>query len=397
MRCKNAAWILMLLELLLSTVLVHAQEEGLYADFTTSMGSFTCKLDYVNAPMTVANFVGLAEGSRPWLDLVTGQVHAQPFYDGLIFHRVITNFMSQSGSRNGQGTDNPGYTFPDEFSSLLRHDGPGVLSMANSGKNSNGAQFFITATNTPWLDNVHSVFGRVVSGLNILEAINNVPTCSNRPLADVVILHVAIRRVGESAAAFNITNPALARMAPLSMGTSNTSNGPALIFSREQYCGYQFYSSSNLLSWTGENLGYEIAPPTTTGLVLGARTAGKNTQFFTVTRIQYPTNAFMPWTLQNRSMQLAFNSGLGSLQLSFTNTTTGTYVYNGSPGQIVSGSWQQTTPYRSYLWPIYFSALNPMTLTFNYGCNTGGTFSGQCYTNAYGSFPVSGSFTLGSP
>ena len=126
-----------------------AQGDGIYADFSTSLGGFTCRLEYAVAPKAVANFIGLATGQRAWLELPTGRVRTDAFYNGLTFHRVIAGFMSQGGSPNGQGTDGPGYSFVDEFNSGLRHDGFGVLSMANSGPDSNGSQFFITVSAQP--------------------------------------------------------------------------------------------------------------------------------------------------------------------------------------------------------------------------------------------------------
>src|ERR1041385_2039815 len=120
------------------------QGEGIFAEFNTTMGSFTCRLEYAASPKAVANFIGLATGQRPWLDLNSGAVRNEPFYDGLLFHRIVQGFVIQSGSRNGQGTDSPGYFFLDEFTNTLRYSSAGVLGMANSGTNSNGAQFFIT-------------------------------------------------------------------------------------------------------------------------------------------------------------------------------------------------------------------------------------------------------------
>ena len=134
----------------------------LYAHFTTSEGKFTIQLFEEKAPKTVANFTGLAEGTKEWTDPRTGKKSKTPYYDGTIFHRVIDGFMIQGGDPLGQGTGGPGYKFADEFHPTLRHTKPGILSMANGGPNTNGGQFFITLAETPWLDNKHSVFGEVV-------------------------------------------------------------------------------------------------------------------------------------------------------------------------------------------------------------------------------------------
>lgn len=179
--------------------------DGLYAGFITSRGNFWCRLEHRLVPRTVANFVSLAEGTRPWIDFAHSQIVQRPFYNGITFHRVITNFMIQGGSPNGNGTDGPGYQFADEFAASLRHAQPGMLSMANSGPNSNGSQFFVTVEPTPWLDDKHTIFGQVVEGLEVVYDINKVPTspANDRPLTPVVIQEVRILRVGAEAQAFN--------------------------------------------------------------------------------------------------------------------------------------------------------------------------------------------------
>ena len=170
-------------------------ESGTYAQFDTSEGTFMIRLFDKQAPNTVANFVGLAEGTREWKDPQTGQPKTGPFYDGVTFHRVIDGFMIQGGDRLGTGTGGPGYKFADEFHPALRHSKAGILSMANSGANTNGSQFFITLGPTPHLDRRHSIFGAVTSGLDVVEQIGRVKTDRNdRPVTPVVMTKVRIER-----------------------------------------------------------------------------------------------------------------------------------------------------------------------------------------------------------
>ena len=168
----------------------------MHALFTTSEGNFKIRLFDQEVPNTVANFVGLAEGTKEFTDPKTGQKTKRPFYDGLAFHRVIDGFMLQGGCPLGTGTGGPGYKFADEFNSKLRHSKPGMLSMANAGPNTNGSQFFVTLAATPWLDNKHSVFGEVVEGMDIVNKIGSVPTAkpSDKPIKPVIIQSVKIER-----------------------------------------------------------------------------------------------------------------------------------------------------------------------------------------------------------
>ncbi len=170
---------------------------GTYAVFETTQGKIVCRLFEKEAPQTVANFIGLAEGTKEWTDPKTGQKVKRPLYDGLIFHRVIPDFMIQGGDPNGDGTGGPGYRFADEFSPQLKHDKPGRLSMANSGPNTNGSQFFITEKPTPWLDGRHTIFGEVVEGLDLVGKMTRLPRTQDgrdRPMSDVVMKKVTILR-----------------------------------------------------------------------------------------------------------------------------------------------------------------------------------------------------------
>ncbi|MDC0955804.1 peptidylprolyl isomerase [bacterium] len=198
--------------LLLSTVVVFAScnkqyndlGDGLFAEFDTNMGTMVVKLSYEKTPITVANFVALAEGNHPDVD----SIHlGKPFYNGLIFHRVMDNFMIQGGDPEGTGRGGPGYSFPDEFDPSLMHDKAGILSMANSGPATNGSQFFITETPTPHLNNKHTVFGEVVLGLEIQDSISNVQTgVADRPISDVIIKKLNIIRNGSEANNFDAVN-----------------------------------------------------------------------------------------------------------------------------------------------------------------------------------------------
>jgi peptidyl-prolyl cis-trans isomerase A (cyclophilin A) len=166
-----------------------------FAQFVTTEGTFTVRLFEEEAPKTVANFIGLAEGTKEWTDPRSNERVKQPYYDGVVFHRVIDGFMIQGGDPLGQGIGGPGYTFPDEFHPSLRHDKAGILSMANRGPNTNGGQFFITLAPTPHLDDRHSVFGEVVDGMDVVRAIGRAPTGDrDRPIKDVVMQSIKIER-----------------------------------------------------------------------------------------------------------------------------------------------------------------------------------------------------------
>ena len=175
-------------------VATFAKGAKVTATFETSLGAFTCKLFADECPMTVGNFVGLATGETPWVD-PQGNPVQKPLYDGTVFHRVIPEFMIQGGDPKGNGTGGPGYKFADEIVKSLKHNKPGILSMANSGPATNGSQFFVTEVPTPHLDGKHTVFGEVVNGFDVVKKIAHTKTDGrDRPATPVVLTKLTISR-----------------------------------------------------------------------------------------------------------------------------------------------------------------------------------------------------------
>jgi peptidyl-prolyl cis-trans isomerase A (cyclophilin A) len=169
---------------------------GLYAMFETTLGEITCELFPGQAPVTVENFVGLASGTKEFVDPKTRERTKRAFYDGLVFHRVIPKFMIQGGCPLGSGTGGPGYKFKDEFTEDLSFGRPGRLAMANSGPGTNGSQFFITVAPTDWLDKHHTIFGQVVKGQDVVDKIVNTPRgAGDRPKTPVAMNAVRIVEV----------------------------------------------------------------------------------------------------------------------------------------------------------------------------------------------------------
>ncbi len=175
-----------------------SDDPGLYAVIEVTrgeekLGEIRLQLFSEKAPETVANFTELATGKKEFVDPATGEEKKARFYDGIIFHRIIENFMIQTGDPTGTGRGGPGYRFEDEFSDELKFDQKGILAMANSGPNTNGSQFFITLQPTPWLNNRHTIFGEVVEGMDVVEKISMVETDhADRPAEDIVMERVRV-------------------------------------------------------------------------------------------------------------------------------------------------------------------------------------------------------------
>jgi len=339
---------------------LHAQ---IYADFETTLGNFSCELNYIAAPKTVANFVGLATGQRKWQDSSVGVIRENaPFYDGLTFHRVIADFMNQGGSRNGLGTDMPGYVFPDETDNGLTHQAY-VISMANSGTYTNGGQFFITTVPTAWLNGKHSVFGNVTSGTSVVDAINHVPTTNDRPNVPVIINKVTIRRVGTAANAFDIAAQNLPEVSNFLCDLNVTYPTKVDAVPRSPRPGgtmTHVYVSGDLISWTNtrsNSLGFgdPVATPFEIHTPLGFATEIGPKNFFRFVRSTH-SDVLRPQSFSNRVLRIVWPGNNNVLTYTFNAAGTGgTVVYDASPTpRAILGVYPQSTPYDVIIETEYF-------------------------------------------
>jgi len=394
------------LPLLVAALLPHLcqalpADPGIYAVFATNKGSFTAVLHHDKVPTTVANFAGLADGSRTWFDSA-GLPAKRPYYNGLTFHRVINGFMIQGGSPNGTGTDGPGYGFADEFHPDLRHDGEGVLSMANSGANTNGSQFFITLATTAHLNNKHAVFGRIIEGIEVVRAIGATPTGANdKPLAPVVMQSVTIHRIGASAQAFNVHAQGLPTIANSRPVFRRTAQGDFIeLAARPAMAKHSFAGSSDLASWTSIGSINETTTPGTSPIGVGFFTTGKDRCFFHVAHAVHPAQ---PASLVGKRLSLVLTSGGNQpLVIDLTAAARGTidytsplgsYLLNGSSGGTIGA--YLTTP-RLHSMQLVAALQNIGAMEFNLAFRDagGGFFSGR-YTSDYsGIWPFFGDFTI---
>ncbi|MEM6885498.1 MAG: peptidylprolyl isomerase [Verrucomicrobiota bacterium] len=334
---------LVLLLLLTLTLSVNAafvpQDDGIYAQFgVTHDGTdyeFTAKLHYQEVPMTVLNFIELAEGTKNWADFAAFTEKSAPFYDGLTFHRVVSGFVIQAGSRNGSGTDGPGFQFPDDIDGNLSHSGPGILSMANSGDNTNGSQFFITLAAATHLDGKHSIFGVIVDGLSDVTTLGGVAVDgSSKPTSDMVINSVSVIRVGTDAINFSSTGQIRPQVRGLVRTEFITAAGPTYtirIPNRNTTYSYHLYGTPDLKNnWAP---GFIAAPDFSASgdLNLNATSlVNTNDRYFFST-----AEAEIGSRTDGTGLNYTFSLGtLSDMEVNLASATSGTFSYDGSSGPL---------------------------------------------------------------
>lgn len=343
-----------LILLLFFPAALHAQ---IYADFTvrqgtTPLGTFRVLLEHTKAPRTCANFIGLASGRRPWIDVTNGAVRTNtPYYNGTTFHRLIHNFVIQGGSPNGLGTDGPGYSVMDEYHPDLNHSQKYVVSMAKSDKPSTGgSQFFITLVPTPHLDNKHSVFGKVISGTSVIDGFTNTanfPTAPNdAPLTPIVIDSVVIS--GPSYTGFDINNPALrlphASSTDLAIARNASASEMSAIFNRKPQTDYLFYGSPDLSTWQPLKIILSLDAANAYNLVVESR---PEPQFFLRAATmdfgqipQAPPDLGSP----QKTLQILLGGG-AFLNITPNGSGGGTWRdQNGTTGALTQTSWTDSAP-----------------------------------------------------
>lgn len=340
-----------LLLFLLFPAALHAQ---IYADFTVSrggnsLGTFRVLLEHTKAPRTCANFIGLASGQRPWIDVTTGAVRTDtPYYDGLTFHRLIHNFVIQGGSPNGQGTDGPGYSILDEYEPTLRHSSDYVLSMAKAGRpNTGGSQFFITLAATPSLNDKHSVFGRVISGTGIIDGFKNsalFPTgAGDKPVTPIVMDSVVIS--GPSYAGFNLN--AVSLRLPHVSGTdmrisrNTVAATMTATYDRQPKTEYMFLQSPDLRTWSVPRFILSLDSHDNQEFVITSR--AESSYFLNLATVGYDQIPNAPGNLvaAGKTLRLKFANGQ-YLDMAFNGLGGGTWFNSGtsSTGSITFTNWE---------------------------------------------------------
>ncbi len=333
--------------------------DGLYAIFKTSAGEFTAELFYEQAPLSSANMVGLAEGTLPHYNSSNTPIYSK-FYDGLTFHRIIDGFVIQGGDPLGDGTGGPGYDWPDEVSLELIHEGEGILSMANSGANSNGSQFFITLGTQSHLNGLHNVFGKVVEGIETVRALGKTPANDNGvPNSAPIIQTIEILRIGEAANAFDPTfyannfdpNIPLAGVAVDSdtSVTLNESGKIAVSTPFKPLTRYRVSTSNNLETWNEEqHIQPSLDASTTPPEFLIDPQAGSSPKF-----VKIDTTKYKAIDVSGIIDQIEFESGTETNPyteiVKFTSSDKATYSVNDSTPVNVDVTWFEINDKRNQL------------------------------------------------
>jgi len=374
---------------LLFTLTLSLQAQ-IYADFTVSqggseIGTFRARLDYEKAPRTCANFIGLATGTKAFRNLTTGQVEKRPYFDGIIFHRLIHSFVIQGGDPLGTGTGGPGYMFQDEFDPELRHSGRYILSMANSGLNTNGSQFFITLAATPNLDDVHNVFGEVVNiapyttGRSIIDDFANSsihPTnSSDRPNSEIRMDSVTITRVGAAAEAFDIEDESLRLPNVQAQDLTIVADGnsaPTLTFDQSSNTTFHLGLSPNLENW--QTTSRFIASGEDSELDFEIPTSNQSTfdkHFYYPSRVEWPSPSFSRIDLQGQTLNFTANAqrtvaGADGILGTADDFLEGglfsaTFAFNGTQGVCSPNAGIITTGSQSGSFTIYTASVTPFT------------------------------------
>lgn len=374
---------------LLAALPFAAGSDGLFATFVTSRGNFTVQLAHEAVPATVANFVGLAEGSRAWLEESTGKLVRRPFYDGLTFHRVVPDFVIQAGSPDGSGADGPGYSFGDEFHLSLVHDQAGVLSMANSGPDTNGSQFFITLNATAWLNKKHSVFGRVVEGMDVVYGIGNSASGST------TIERVEISRVGAAAQSFDASGPH--GLPQWRDTTARWAQGWNLAVEREPFTEHRFLGSENLQAWEYLGRVFDAAPPGSGPIDMSGVVAGRSKYFLRAAKLQY---ARRPANFLGQTLDLDLASGNQNLRMTFSSQpvdgNAGTYKLDQNTEDLIADYFVDHDSSATAL-GVDLAGAGMFTFRLKFQTETGGWFTGQVYGATNGLWPFFGTFQITPP
>ncbi len=391
--------------------------EGIFATFTMThggrpMGSFTCQLFYDKAPKAVANFMSLAEGTRAWIDTTNGNIVSRSLYNGLKCHRIIPGFMIQGGDPLGTGAGGPGYKFVDEFNPDLRHDHLGVLSMANSGVATNGSQFFVTVSEPAHLNDVHTIFGHVVSGYEtVVQPLSVVTTVTgDKPVEDVLIQSVTIERLGAAALAYDPLAQGLPtcewQPVRLELGAGDTN---LLKWTDPAHVSYQLFGSADLKTWKSQTFSFysgQAGGEAESLDTVGFPASTDKNYFFHLARVVY--QPFAPVTPPLKKLTLTGTTRGITSTLVFTSATGGdqTVIY---PSQGVNQSsllsnvaWNLTqfdtaamTSDFSPTFSVFGQTVSHADWNLKFTTATKGTFTGGFYISDRSLYlSESGSFTV---